>query len=43
MSRIEEKLLKRNCEFLKMRTLLHVKKYFQKVLETVGEHFKSLL
>jgi hypothetical protein len=31
MSRIEGKLLKRNYEFFKMRTLLHVQKYFQKV------------
>ena len=32
MSRIEGKLLKRNCEFFKMRTLLRVEKYFQKLL-----------
>jgi hypothetical protein len=31
MSRIEGKLLKSNCEFFKIRTLLYVEKYFQKV------------
>ena len=31
MSRIEVILLKRNCEFFKMRTLLQVEKYLQKV------------